>query len=107
MLILIQKIKYNLNNLHIIEKPENFVFIDSKCERIKLIDFGHAINYEENRMYTQKVGTPYYISPDVLRKKYNYKADIWSLGIVYMFMMINMRPYDNATIELLFDSILN
>lgn len=73
---------------------------------IKLIDFGHSTFFEENEIFSQKVGTPYYMSPEVLKKEYNYKSDIWSLGVVFMFMMTKQRPYDNTTIDLLFKSIL-
>ena len=29
------------------------------------------------------VGTPYYISPEIVKgKKYSFKTDVWSLGII-------------------------
>jgi calcium-dependent protein kinase len=42
-------------------------------------------------MLTQRVGTPYYIAPEVLLKKYNEKCDLWSTGVT-IYMMIAGRP---------------
>jgi len=41
------------------------------------------------------VGTPYYISPEILEgKPYSFKADIWSLGIVLYEMCTKKPPFD-------------
>jgi len=45
------------------------------------------------------------MSPEVVKKHYNEKSDIWSLGIIFMFMMINYRPYDGENIHKLMDNI--
>jgi calcium-dependent protein kinase len=44
---------------------------------------------------TNRLGTPYYIAPEVLLKKYNEKCDIWSAGVI-LFMMISFRPPFNG-----------
>ena len=39
-------------------------------------------------------GTPYFMAPEVLLKvKYNYKADIWSLGVLLYFMLFREYPF--------------
>jgi calcium-dependent protein kinase len=57
-------------------KPENFLFL-TKHEHspIKIIDFGLSINfnvkdYSSTNMKT-RAGTPYYISPEVLKGDYD------------------------------------
>ena len=51
---------------------------------IKLGDFGISrILMGTNDMATTFTGTPYYMSPEVLKHDgYNSKSDIWSLGCV-------------------------
>ena len=58
-------------------KPENFLLSSSADDAyLKLIDFGSSAFYQPGEILTSKVGTPYYISPEVLRKHYNYKCDL-------------------------------
>ena len=58
-------------------KPENFLFktTDEDAE-IKIIDFGLS------RPMKFKVGTPYYVAPEVLNRQYTKSCDIWSIGVI-------------------------
>lgn len=65
-------------------KPENIFMEDSKrLDQLKLIDYGSAarVGPQIPNMF-EKVGTPYYIAPEVLKGKYNEKCDIWSIGVI-------------------------
>lgn len=37
------------------------------------------------------VGTPYYIAPEVIKKSYNEKCDLWSAGVI-MFILLSGHP---------------
>eukprot|EP00931_Biecheleriopsis_adriatica_P055110 TRINITY_DN32510_c0_g1_i1.p1 TRINITY_DN32510_c0_g1~~TRINITY_DN32510_c0_g1_i1.p1 ORF type:complete len:451 (-),score=105.12 TRINITY_DN32510_c0_g1_i1:40-1362(-) len=48
-----------------------------------------------------RVGTPYYLSPEIIQKKpYNYKTDVWSLGVLLYEMAALKRPF-TGTLETL------
>ena len=48
---------------------------------IKIIDFGLSRHDDVVRgIMKTKVGTPYYVAPEVLRREYTNSCDIWSIG---------------------------
>lgn len=47
------------------------------------------INYKEGVQHTARVGTRLYMSPEQMNgKRYNYKVDIYSLGIILFELLI-------------------
>ncbi len=64
---------------------------------IKLGDFGIARILDHTKANARTmVGTPYYISPEiVLGKPYSFKTDIWSLGVIL---------YEISTLEMPFQA---
>ncbi len=66
-------------------KPENILLSGrSNGRRIRIADFGLAVNHDfENQSYTSDVGTTKYMAPETKQtKKYDTKADIYSLGVI-------------------------
>lgn len=63
-------------------KPANIILVsdDPDCFDIKVIDFGLSCKNEVEM--EECLGTPYYVAPEVLTKKYSYECDIWSVGII-------------------------
>jgi len=80
-------------------KPEN-VLIDAEGH-VKLIDFGFTKclkNIYHDRAYTN-CGTPGYCAPEVMLAKvgHNYKADIWSIGILICEMIGGFIPFHSKS----------
>jgi len=64
---------------------------------IKLGDFGIARVLSETKSKAKTVvGTPYYLSPEIIQSKpYSFKSDIWSLGVL-LYEMCALQPPFNA-----------
>ncbi|EGD83087.1 NEK protein kinase [Salpingoeca rosetta] len=82
------------NIIHRDIKPTN-CFLELDQDIVKLGDFGlsqHIPWYHPRS--TGFVGTPYYMSPDVLNGlDYTAKADVWSLAVLLYEMLTLHRPF--------------
>jgi calcium-dependent protein kinase len=82
-------------------KPENILFTSTE---VKIADFGLARFMTGTHKFTM-VGTPYYLSPEVISGDYNFKCDIWSIGVVFFFALTNRLPFYGEGYEDLFNRI--
>eukprot|EP00945_MAST-04E_sp_MAST-4E-sp1_P007585 g7585.t1 len=81
-------------------KPAN-IFLTSKGE-VKVGDLGLSRALSENTMQAHsKVGTPLYMSPEVLRGKgYAFKSDVWSLGCILYELAVLRSPFKEEGLSL-------
>lgn len=83
------------------------VFLDEN-DRLYIGDFGicKVLNMEQNLTDTQ-IGTPYYMSPEILEKKnYSKKIDIWSLGCLLYELIYFKPPFAGKDLSSLFKNVL-
>lgn len=68
---------------------------------IKLGDFGisKVLTSTIDKARTM-VGTPYYLSPEIVEgKPYNFKSDVWSLGVLLYELCTLKPPFDGSSIR--------
>lgn len=87
--------------LHRDLKSQN-VFMTAK-NTAKLGDFGIAkvLVHTMDKAKTV-VGTPYYISPEIIQNKaYSFESDIWSLGVILYELCALKPPFDATSLSAL------
>ena len=85
---------HKMNIIHRDLKPENILIVDrdkNNYPRIKICDFGTSKMVEKGAVQKKLVGSSYYIAPEVLKKRYNEKCDIWSCGVI-LYILLSARP---------------
>ncbi|MFH4978162.1 hypothetical protein AB6A40_004871 [Gnathostoma spinigerum] len=68
--------------------------------RVKLADFGLATPMKRDDTTATIVGTPGYIAPQVFGRRYNQKADVYSLGGILYLMLLGHDPPRERTTDL-------
>jgi len=88
-------------------KPQNFLvagskkLADEKCV-IKLCDFGMAIMMPKGKSKPLKevCGTAPFMAPEMLmHHAYDYKVDVWALGVTSYLMLFGVFPYNPVTLS--------
>ena len=87
--------------LHRDIKAQN-IFL-TKDDIVKLGDFGIAKVLTNTIDKTKTmVGTPYYLSPEIVdNKPYNFKSDVWSLGVLLYELCTLKPPFDASSFHFL------
>jgi len=90
-------------------KPENIMFETAdKDSPVKIIDFGLARKHSAQEEPMSNIcGTPYYIAPEVLRRRYDKSCDLWSVGVIGYVLLCGYPPFNGRENEDIHRAILN
>ncbi|EHA8587279.1 calcium-dependent protein kinase 10 [Cocos nucifera] len=99
---------HSLGVMHRDLKPENFLFVNQTEEApLKTIDFGLSIFFQPGEIFTDVVGSPYYVAPEVLKKRYGPEADVWSAGVIIYILLSGVPPFWAETEQGIFEEVLH
>ncbi|KAF9676509.1 hypothetical protein SADUNF_Sadunf08G0009300 [Salix dunnii] len=91
---------HSLGVMHRDLKPENFLFVNQNEDSLlKTIDFGERFH--------DVVGSPYYVAPEVLKKRYGPEADVWSAGVIIYILLSGVPPFWAETEQEIFEQVLH
>ena len=108
-------------------KLENILFVNEEPDSpIKVIDFGFSVLFESKnedkeknsnandsskklglRRMKSKVGTLYYISPEIIKGSYDEKCDIWACGVILYMLLCGAPPFNGNTDKEVYNLISN
>ena len=78
-------------------KPSNILICDNY--KIKLTDFGISKIIKNKYAAYTKIGTPYYMSPEMIYGNgYSYPVDYWSLGCIIYELLTKKKPFTGTSI---------
>ena len=89
-------------------KPENLLYLKKGSEKhnpLKVIDFGLSQTLNTKKILSSKVGTAYYVSPEILAGKYNEKCDIWSAGVILYVLLSGEPPFNGPSDGVIYSKI--
>eukprot|EP01043_Picozoa_sp_COSAG02_P040079 COSAG02_NODE_3214_length_7162_cov_4.502336_4_plen_362_part_00 len=86
------------NVLHRDLKSQNIFLTDSGTV-VKVGDFGISRVMATGQLAKTRVGTPYYMSPEIMQgDEYDHKSDIWSLGCVLYELTTLRHPFTGSNL---------
>ena len=89
------KFLWSKNLIHRDLKPQNLLLTDFSDDGfLKIADFGFARHLETAALAETLCGSPLYMAPEILSfKRYDAKADLWSVGAVLFEMLAGEPPF--------------
>eukprot|EP00747_Dinoflagellata_sp_TGD_P218907 gnl/TRDRNA2_/TRDRNA2_91092_c0_seq1.p1 gnl/TRDRNA2_/TRDRNA2_91092_c0~~gnl/TRDRNA2_/TRDRNA2_91092_c0_seq1.p1 ORF type:complete len:304 (+),score=45.16 gnl/TRDRNA2_/TRDRNA2_91092_c0_seq1:65-976(+) len=66
---------------------------------LRLCDFGLSVILSPGEQVCERVGSVYYVAPEVLNGPYDSRADIWSLGVILYMLLSGLPPFNGPKSE--------
>lgn len=97
---------HNQKIVHRDIKPENILFSKTNnYNTLKLIDFGLSTNLKSDSRF--RVGSPFYMSPEIIEGDISFKSDVWSIGVILYIMLTGKFPFNGKNNDEVFEEIRN
>ena len=92
---------HNYGMVHRDLKPENIVFgKNNDISSLKIIDFGLTVTLGFEETVNDLMGTVTYLAPEVYTNKpYDFKVDVWSIGIILYYLLSGILPFDDEDLN--------
>lgn len=93
------KVLRDNNLIHRDLKPQNLLLsTDDGNAVLKIADFGFARALEPQRLAETVCGSPLYMAPEIMQsRKYDAKADLWSVGTILFQLVTGNPPFSGNT----------
>ncbi|GMI67032.1 SNF1 kinase homolog 10, SNF1-RELATED PROTEIN KINASE 1.1 [Hibiscus trionum] len=87
-------------------KLENILF-DSKCNAVKIADFGFGNIMRDGHFLKTSCGSPNYAAPEVISGELyaGPEVDVWSCGVILYILLCGSFPFDDDNFPILFRKI--
>mmetsp|Transcript_134423 Transcript_134423/g.268274 ORF Transcript_134423/g.268274 Transcript_134423/m.268274 type:complete len:669 (+) Transcript_134423:3-2009(+) len=82
-------------------KLENIIYVAKDSPHVKLIDFGFAARLDDKQRLQEACGSLQYLAPEVLKRSYNEKVDIWSIGSIMYTLLTSQSIFRGTDKEVL------
>lgn len=77
-------------------KMENVMYKDRACTHLKLIDVGMATRWDGVNNITHACGTPLFLAPEIWKRSYTDKVDVWAVGLIAFELLTNKSPFPES-----------
>jgi calcium-dependent protein kinase len=99
---------HSKNIIHRDLKPENIMIVNREKNgglQVKIIDFGNAKIFDKEHSENKYVGSSYYMAPEVIKRNYDEKCDLWSCGVILYILLTGKPPFDGIDDDEIVESV--
>lgn len=72
---------------------------------IKVSGFNEAAFFSSEEVMSSAVGSCYFIAPEVLKRSYTEKCDLWSCGVLAYYLLSGRYPFTGANPPIVFERV--